>query len=219
MEIRDWFDKHINCRYASQDDMKVWEHVYHQRRKTGVFQFTAEGARRFCEDAKPTSIEELGALTAILLLVFKDSILGFVASVQVSLLKIVKEGDWIEVSGYSGTVKKISVRSTHLQTFNKATAIIKNSDIISSSVVNWMHDEVDRRVSVPIEVAYDSDIEKLKKILLDIAKYHPKVMEDPEPIVLFSDVSSRCEVKKGGVIHLSPSNGGLAAPRKHWLGG
>ena len=80
-------------------------------------------------------------------------------------------------------LSKISVRSTHLQTFNKATAIIPNSDIISSSVVNWMHDEVDGRVSVPIEVAYDSDIEKVK-ILLDIAKYHPKVMEDPEPIVL-----------------------------------
>ena len=65
LEIRDWFDKHLNCRYVEQDDMKVWQHVYHQRRKVGVFQFTAEGARRFCEDAKPTSIEELGALTAI----------------------------------------------------------------------------------------------------------------------------------------------------------
>lgn len=65
LEIRDWFDKHLNCRYNEQDDGSVWKHVYHQRRKVGVFQFTAEGARRFCEDAKPTSIEELGALTAI----------------------------------------------------------------------------------------------------------------------------------------------------------
>jgi len=65
LEIRKWFDENINCRYNKQDDMKVWEHVYHQRRKTGVFQFTAEGARRFCEDSKPTTIEELGALTAI----------------------------------------------------------------------------------------------------------------------------------------------------------
>lgn len=65
LEIRDWFDKHLNCRYVKQDDGMVWEHVYHQRRKVGVFQFTAEGARKFCEEAKPTSIEELGALTAI----------------------------------------------------------------------------------------------------------------------------------------------------------
>jgi len=65
LEIRDWFDENINCRYVEQDDMKVWEYVYHQRRKTGVFQFTAEGSRRFCEDSKPTTIEELGAITAI----------------------------------------------------------------------------------------------------------------------------------------------------------
>jgi len=65
LEIRDWFDKHLNCRFVEQDDPKVWAHVYHQRRKVGVFQFTAEGARRFCEDAKPTSIIELAALTAI----------------------------------------------------------------------------------------------------------------------------------------------------------
>jgi DNA polymerase III subunit alpha len=65
LEIRDWFDKYLNCRFVEQDDLKVWAHVYHQRRKVGVFQFTAEGARRFCEDAKPTSIIELAALTAI----------------------------------------------------------------------------------------------------------------------------------------------------------
>ena len=65
LEIRDWFDKYLNCRFVEQDDPKVWAHVYHQRRKVGVFQFTAEGARRFCEDAKPTSIIELAALTAI----------------------------------------------------------------------------------------------------------------------------------------------------------
>ena len=65
LEIRDWFDEHLNCRYVEQNDPEVWKHVYHQRRKVGVFQFTAEGARRFCEDAKPTAIIELAALTAI----------------------------------------------------------------------------------------------------------------------------------------------------------
>ena len=65
LEVRDFFDAHLNCRNVDQNDEDVWKHVYHQRRKVGVFQFTAEGARRFCEEAKPTTIEELGALTAI----------------------------------------------------------------------------------------------------------------------------------------------------------
>lgn len=64
-DVKAFFDKHLNCRYVLQDDPKVWEHVYHNARFTGVFQFTATGARKFCLDAKPSSIEELAALTAI----------------------------------------------------------------------------------------------------------------------------------------------------------
>ena len=63
--IREFFDSHLNCRYNQQDDSDVWRHVYHEGRFTGVFQFTAPGARRFCLAAKPTSITELAALTAI----------------------------------------------------------------------------------------------------------------------------------------------------------
>ena len=125
-----------------------------------------------------------GALSVGLGFGMQTIVSNFVSGIIMLIERPIKEGDWIEVSGYSGTVKKISVRSTHLQTFNKATAIIPNSDIISSSVINWMHDEVDGRVSVPIEVAYDSNVELVKKILLDVAGNHLKVMEEPEPVVL-----------------------------------
>jgi len=64
-DVKAFFDKNLNCRYVLQDDPKVWEHVYHNGKFAGVFQFTASGARKFCLDAQPTSIEELAALTAI----------------------------------------------------------------------------------------------------------------------------------------------------------
>jgi DNA polymerase-3 subunit alpha len=64
-DIKIFFDEHLNCRYNDQDDLDVWKHSYHNGRFTGVFQFTAAGARRFCLAAKPTSITELAALTAI----------------------------------------------------------------------------------------------------------------------------------------------------------
>lgn len=64
-DIKQFFDEHLNCRYNLQDDPDVWKHVYHKGRFTGVFQFTATGARRFCLAAQPTTITELAALTAI----------------------------------------------------------------------------------------------------------------------------------------------------------
>ena len=65
IDIRSFFDDHLNCRYNKQDDLDVWKHVYHKGHFTGVFQFTAVGARRFCLAAEPTTITELAALTAI----------------------------------------------------------------------------------------------------------------------------------------------------------
>ena len=65
LDVKEFFDKHLNCRYVKQDDPAVWEHVYHKGNFVGVFQFTASGARKFCMQAKPSNIDELAAVTAI----------------------------------------------------------------------------------------------------------------------------------------------------------
>ena len=65
LEAKDFFDKHLNCRYHDQNDPAVWKHVYHDGHFAGVFQFTNQGARQFSLEAQPENIEELAALTAI----------------------------------------------------------------------------------------------------------------------------------------------------------
>ena len=65
LDVKAFFDKHLNCRYVKQDDPTVWKHVYQEGRFVGVFQFTASGARKFCMQAKPNTIDELAAITAI----------------------------------------------------------------------------------------------------------------------------------------------------------
>lgn len=65
LDIRDFFDKHLNSRYAQQDDASVWQHVYQEGAFVSIFQMTAEGARKFCKAVKPTKIEDLTAITAI----------------------------------------------------------------------------------------------------------------------------------------------------------
>ena len=65
LDVKAFFDKYLNCRYVQQDDPAVWRHVYHEGRFVGVFQFTAQGARKFCTQSKPNCIEDLSAITAI----------------------------------------------------------------------------------------------------------------------------------------------------------
>ena len=64
-QINKFFDEHLNSRFSSMDDQKVWEYVYHGGRFVQIFQFTNEGARKFCVSAKPRSIEDLATITAI----------------------------------------------------------------------------------------------------------------------------------------------------------
>jgi len=97
-----------------------------------------------------------------------------------------KAGDWIVAGAVSGTVKKISVRATEIETFQRQTVILPNSELINSAVGNWMHRNRLGRIEIPVGVAYGSDAKRVHEILLDIARNHPLVLKNPEPFVLFS---------------------------------
>ena len=120
-------------------------------------------------------ISGLGALTAVLLLVFQDTILSFVASVQIGQNNIINNGDWIEVPEYGadGDVIDIALHTVKVQNWDKTITTIPTSKIISTSVKNWrgMSDYGGRRIMRSISIDISSikfltfeEIEKLKKI-------------------------------------------------------
>ena len=120
-------------------------------------------------------ISGLGALTAVLLLVFQDTILSFVASVQIGQNNIINNGDWIEVPEYGadGDVTDIALHTVKVQNWDKTITSIPTSKIISTSVKNWrgMSEFGGRRIMRSITVDISSikflsiqDIENLKKI-------------------------------------------------------
>ncbi|MGF1593788.1 MAG: mechanosensitive ion channel domain-containing protein [Kiloniellaceae bacterium] len=110
---------------------------------------------------------------------------NFVAGIILLIERPVKVGDWVKVGDNEGTVRRITVRSTELMTFQRASVIIPNSDFISTPVVNWTHKDHFGRIEVAVGVAYGSDVEKVRRVLLDCAQRHERVLTSPEPQVLF----------------------------------
>ena len=97
-----------------------------------------------------------------------------------------KSGDWIVAGPVSGTVKKISVRATEIETFQRQTVILPNSELINSAVGNWTHRNKMGRIDIPIGVAYGTDARKVHRVLTELAMSHPLVLKNPEPFVQFT---------------------------------
>ncbi len=102
----------------------------------------------------------LGALTAVVLLIFRDSILGFISGVQISSSKSIKIGDWISVSKYNleGIIKEINLTVTKVEKFDKTVSTFPTYDLISTEVTNhsWMSETKTRRIKRAIVFSVNS---------------------------------------------------------------
>ena len=129
-----------------------------------------------------------GALSVGIGFGLQNIVNNFVSGLILLFERPIKSGDWIVVGSTEGYVKRIKMRSTLIQTFDRADVIVPNSELISSQVTNWMLYDTRGRARVPVGVAYGSDTQKVKEILLQVANEHPEVIKSglsPEPQVLF----------------------------------
>ena len=117
-----------------------------------------------------------GALSVGIGFGLQNVVNNFVSGIVLLFERPIKTGDWITVGLTQGYVKKINLRSTVLQTFERADVIVPNSEIIGNQVVNMMLNDAVGRVKVPVGVAYGTDPRQVEKILLDIALEHPMVI-------------------------------------------
>ena len=115
--------------------------------------------------------------------VFKD----FVSGVILLFDGTIRVSDIIEVDGTVGRVREIRLRASELETREGIVMIIPNSRFITGNVVNWTHNHKLTRFSVVVGVAYGSDVEKVKNVLVSCAASNPEVVKNPAPFVFFSD--------------------------------
>jgi potassium efflux system protein len=132
-----------------------------------------------------------GALSVGIGFGLQNVVNNFVSGIVLLFERPVKTGDWIVVGATQGYVKKINLRSTLIQTFDRADVIVPNAELISSQVTNLMLTDSIGRVKVPIRAAYGTDPRLVEKILVDIARAHPMVVSrSPNidaPWVLFQE--------------------------------
>ncbi|MFZ4806894.1 MAG: DUF3772 domain-containing protein [Hyphomicrobiaceae bacterium] len=112
---------------------------------------------------------------------------NFVSGLILLVERPVKVGDWIVVKDREGIVRRISVRATEIETFDRASLIIPNSELVTGSVVNWTHRNSVGRLTIRVGVAYSADPERVLAILREVAARHPDVLEHPAAIVTFEN--------------------------------
>lgn len=128
-----------------------------------------------------------GALSVGIGFGLQSVVSNFVSGLILLVERPIKAGDWVIAGGYEGTVKQINVRATEIETFDRSSVIIPNSDFISSAVTNRVLGNRLGRVEVTVGVSYNADPEKVRILLDDCARSHPQVLEFPEPIIAFLD--------------------------------
>lgn len=109
----------------------------------------------------------------------------FISGLLLIFERPVKVGDFVTIGDFMGTVEKMSFRSTEIRTLDNISVILPNSRFLESEVINWDHTTSVSRLTIPVGVAYGSDLTAVRKALMEAAKGDMDILSDPQPKVLF----------------------------------
>lgn len=102
---------------------------------------------------------------------------NFISGIIILLDRSLTVGDYIELDdGRSGTIRALNMRSTILETFDGKDIVVPNETFVTSSFINWTHADIKQRYAIELQVAYDTDMEKLVEILKQLVASHPQVL-------------------------------------------
>jgi small conductance mechanosensitive channel len=133
-------------------------------------------------------IAVLGAAGLAVGLALQGSLANFAGGVLILFFKPYKIGDFIDASGFMGTVKEIQIFNTILKTVDNKTIIIPNGTLSNASITNFST-EPTRRVDMTFGIGYSDDIQKAKGILESLLKSDSRVLNDPAYMIVVSELA------------------------------
>ena len=128
-----------------------------------------------------------GALSVGIGFGLQSIINNFVSGLILLFERPIKVGDLVVVNNQWGRVRNIAVRATEIETADKASLIVPNSELITTTVTNWTHRNALFRVTIRVSVGYDSDPDEVRKILLRVASQCPDAIQHPATDVVFEN--------------------------------
>ena len=112
---------------------------------------------------------------------------NFLSGLILIFSRILQEGDVIEVGGLTGTVRKISVRATTVETYDNAVIYVPNSEFVSNRLINWTRNSRNVRRELAVGVAYGTDTSLVMRLLREVANASSDVLKYPPPSVIFAN--------------------------------
>lgn len=153
-----------------------------------------------------------GALGVGIGLGLQSIVTNFVSGLILLAERPVRVGDWIVTAAGEGIVKRINVRATEIETFDRSSIIIPNSNLIVNAVRNWTLRDTIGHFTVPVSVSYDGKPDEIVKLLLAIAAAHPKTMRHPGPGVSLVKLTPQAmEFEVGGQVRNVLDAAGVAS--------
>ncbi len=131
----------------------------------------------------------LGALSVGIGLGLQNIANNIISGVMLLIERPIKAGDWVSVTGHEGFVRRINIRATEIETFQRTHVIVPNSVFLQNPVINRTYSDTSSRVDILLTVGLGTDVAKLEAILRESALNQPRVLRVPQPIIRFARIA------------------------------
>ncbi|MBY0324971.1 MAG: DUF3772 domain-containing protein [Reyranella sp.] len=132
----------------------------------------------------------LGALSVGIGLGLQNIANNVISGVFLLVERPIKAGDWVSVSGHEGFVRRINIRATEVETFQRTHVLVPNSMFLQNPVVNRTYSDTSSRVEIKLTVGLNTDVAAMEGLLREAALGHPRVLRVPAPIVRFIQITT-----------------------------
>ena len=132
---------------------------------------------------------------------------NFISGLILLAERPVKVGDWVVVGDAEGDIRRINVRATEIQTGDRTTVLVPNSELITKAVRNRTYADAQGLVKIVLPMPLATDADLVRELVLDVFRGHPGMLEAPAPSVLIDGISDKGQV-------MFNATGFVASPRQ-----